>query len=323
MAATRIQGKESNLAEIFDGNYIFSIPNYQRPYAWQLDQAEPLLEDIVAAMGDPDDPTDDVESYFLGSIVIAKKEGEKEAAVIDGQQRLTTLTILLAVIRSLTQDEESRNELTLYIYEKGKIFTNTQDHFHLSLRKKDEEFFREYIQRDVTLEKLKRADIKQFPDRQQNVILNARKYIEILSQFKQTHIEILAKYIINHCFIIVVTTPSEDSAYRIFSVLNDRGLDLSFTDICKASIIGKMKDDVQDEYTLKWESAEEQVGREGFKEVLSHIRTIKKQARIKTSILHELQEIIKDYEQKPPAFVDELIVPFTSVYETLRFLLSK
>jgi uncharacterized protein with ParB-like and HNH nuclease domain len=142
MPSSRIQGKEHAISEILNGNFIFRIPNYQRPYAWQVDQAETLLQDIFDAIGDFDDANDDTESYFLGSIVIAKNEYEREAIVIDGQQRLTTLTLLLAVIQALTTDEKIKRSLSRFIYEEGDIIIGTSDRYHLTLRKKNEVFFK-------------------------------------------------------------------------------------------------------------------------------------------------------------------------------------
>jgi uncharacterized protein with ParB-like and HNH nuclease domain len=71
------------------------MPEYQRPYEWNVDQAETLLIDIQDAIKEEND------SYFLSSIVLARTEVKNEYEVIDGQQRLMTLTILLAVLREL------------------------------------------------------------------------------------------------------------------------------------------------------------------------------------------------------------------------------
>src|SRR5690625_3155635 len=94
--SVKIQGKEHPLKKIFGEEFVFEIPPYQRPYSWTADQAGELFEDVLSAMqnSDPGEP----DPYFLGSVVLAKDEDEPEAKVIDGQQRLTTLTILLATI---------------------------------------------------------------------------------------------------------------------------------------------------------------------------------------------------------------------------------
>lgn len=317
MTASRIHGKEFPIEEIFNGSFVFHIPRYQRPYAWQTEQAETLLDDLLVAMGNLDSKDDDIESYFLGSIIVVKEEHEKNADVVDGQQRLTTLTLLLAAIRALTIDEDGRNELTNLIYEKGKKYSNTSDHFHLTLRDRDAEFFQNYIQKDAQLEKLNTINLAQLPESQKNIVLNTQKYLEMLAGFTQEQLESLATYIVLQTFLIVVATPNIDSAYRIFSVMNDRGLDLAYTDICKANVIGQIKESLQDAYTEKWEFWEETVGREGFKEIFSYIRTIHRKARIKDTILRELQEyVIPAY--KPEDFIDKVLIPYTSAYDVIQ-----
>lgn len=317
MSSSRIHGKEHPIQEIFNGSFIFHIPKYQRPYAWQVEQAQTLLEDLLTAIGELDNKDDDVESYFLGSIVVVKEEHEAEADIVDGQQRLTTLTILLSAIRSLTNGESAKAELTEFIYKKGSRYTKTSDHFHLTLRDRDAEFFQKYIQTDVNLENIKGINIAEISESQKNIIVNARKFLQLLSGYTQEQLQKLAEYIVTHTFLIVVATPNIDSAYRIFAVLNNRGLDLSHTDILKANVIGNIKETLQDAYTEKWEESEEMVGREGFREVFSHIRTIHRKARIKDTILKELQEqVITAY--KPEDFIDNVLLPNTKTYDLIQ-----
>src|SRR5665811_1063776 len=102
--------------KIFCSDYDFHIPEYQRPYAWETEQALQLLDDLAESLDRDED-----EPYFLGSIVLVKEKGVAAAEVIDGQQRLTTLTILLAVLRDLTSDQKLADELGGMIREPGSI----------------------------------------------------------------------------------------------------------------------------------------------------------------------------------------------------------
>jgi uncharacterized protein with ParB-like and HNH nuclease domain len=88
--ATKIEAPERNIGDIFSHKYQFEIPPYQRPYAWEEEQARELLSDVLDAMENRDASGG---LYFLGSIVLVKLPNEAQARVIDGQQRLTTLTI--------------------------------------------------------------------------------------------------------------------------------------------------------------------------------------------------------------------------------------
>jgi len=137
--------------KIFSNDFIFSIPRYQRPYSWTTEHSGELLQDLLDALN----AAGDVESsgpYFLGSIVLIKGDSAG-AQVVDGQQRLTTLTILLSVLRSLGSSED-KSDLTSYIYQKGKRLEGTKDRPRLTLRPKDQPFFWDYIQHEDGLEKL-------------------------------------------------------------------------------------------------------------------------------------------------------------------------
>ena len=74
--------------------------------------------------------------------------------------------------------------------------------------------------------------------------------------------------------LVVVSTPNQESAFRVFSVMNSRGLDLLPTDIIKSMTIGKLPKDEEQKYTEKWEELENLTGRDGFNEVFTHTRTI-------------------------------------------------
>src|SRR5215218_3527249 len=96
-----ISAQEHPIHTVFSNSFIFAIPDYQRSYSWTTEQAEELLSDLLDAMGDDGVPIESLNPYFLGSIVLIKEPSAAGSEVIDGQQRLTTLTILVSVIRSL------------------------------------------------------------------------------------------------------------------------------------------------------------------------------------------------------------------------------
>ena len=111
-----IEAHECAISEVFSDRHAFEIPPYQRPYAWETEQARDLLNDISDAM---DNTAVSGGIYFIGSIVLIKSPNDPLAKVIDGQQRLTTLTILLSVLRDLTKDDERRLERRAYIFQKA------------------------------------------------------------------------------------------------------------------------------------------------------------------------------------------------------------
>ena len=97
--------------------------------------------------------------------------------------------------------------------------------------------------------------------------------------------------------------------YRIFSVLNDRGLDLSHSDILKAEVIGEIPQDKQDHYTTIWEDIEDSIGRDSFKNLFAHIRTIKIRRKLRKTVLEEIREGLNPSEA-PIKFIDEWLDPY-------------
>ena len=326
MGKASIQGVERNIGKVFNEDYVFSIPSYQRPYAWTTEQAGELLDDLIAFMESGEEP-EEAAPYFLGSIVLIKGEGP-DSRVVDGQQRLTTLTILLAALRSLVP-LDSKDELTTYLYEKGSTIARKPDRYRLTLRERDAEFFQKYIQVLSGLEKLLTLDTAGLSDSQRNIRDNAKLFYDRL---KTQHIETqdealrrqinLAQFIINQCFLVVVSTPDDDSAYRIFSVLNDRGLDLSYTDILKAEIIGKISasgknTSEENTYNAKWEEIEESLGRETFQSLFAYIRTISRKVKLKDTILKEFREYVRPADQ-PQQFIDEVLTPYADAFYMIK-----
>ena len=102
--SNKITGKEYPLSKIFSADFEYHIPGYQRPYAWTEEETGILFDDLYEFF-----QTEAVDNYFLGSIVLIKDENKPHADVIDGQQRLTTLSILFSVMANSFHTEAYRN----------------------------------------------------------------------------------------------------------------------------------------------------------------------------------------------------------------------
>ena len=167
--STKIKGAEYQLAKIFSSDFDYDIPYYQRPYAWTEEETDTLFEDLYDFyINEPSD-----ENYFLGSIVLIKEDDKPHADVIDGQQRLTTLTILLAAITYKLSGED-RSDFKNYIIEPGRASQGIASKPRLRLRKKDNDFFKKYIQ-GMDFEGLKKLnELNQDTEAKTNIIKNAK-----------------------------------------------------------------------------------------------------------------------------------------------------
>lgn len=311
-----IHATEKALFRIFSNDYAFEIPPYQRPYGWTVDQASELLTDILAFLGDSTQPVEEVNPYFLGSIVLIKGQDSPKADIVDGQQRLTTLTILMAVLRTKVNGDFT-NELTNFIYEKGSLTLGTPNRYRLKLRERDEAFFRVHIQDEKGLDSLFQLDSGQLTDSQANIRTNAQYFADALENLPELQRIRLLQYLMRRCYLVMVSTPDLDSAYRIFSVLNARGLDLGLTDLLKSEIIGAIPVNEQEKYTNIWEDEEEDLGREVFQELFAHIRMIYRKEKLRETALSEFRKYIQP-QKDAKKFIDEVLKPYSDSLEIIK-----
>lgn len=238
----------------------FLIPDYQRPYAWGENECQTLWDDIFA-FAIPDDGSTEFDrnsEYFLGPIVTFKN-GNGKMEVIDGQQRLTTLMLLLRAFYSKfghMQDKASistKKDIAKCIWKTDEFGEPDMQALKIDSEvatDKDKEEFLDILRTgDVSKgQKSRYADNYRFF---QVCIQN------FLSKFP-TYFAYLPTRIMNNCILLPIEAESQDTALRIFSTLNDRGKPLSDADIFKAqfykfySNLGK-----KDEFIKNWKVLEE------------------------------------------------------------------
>lgn len=322
MPKVTIRGKQCYVRDVFSDEFVFSIPVYQRPYAWAVDEAGELYDDILGFLGEEEKAVDELNPYFLGSIVLIKEEGSPEAQIVDGQQRLITLTILLAALRNKASalpgkpSKKMAGELTSFILEEGSSLRRTKDRFRLTPRPRDAQFFKTYIQDEDGMQMLERLNSAELNDSQQNFRQNALLYLQLLEVLNEQQRNRFADYLTNQCCLVVVSTPNLESAFRVFTVLNGRGLELFYTDILKSEIIGAVPSDLRTDYGNKWEDIEEYLGRNAFKDLFSHIRMMYRKRKLGGTILSEVKEYVRP-AAKPQVFVDDILTPMAQAFHTI------
>ncbi|MCW0386840.1 hypothetical protein NB722_001379 [Xanthomonas sacchari] len=309
-----LTAKEQPLSKIFSDEYVFTIPGYQRPYSWGVDQAQELLDDLLGYMRAEGKALEVASPYFLGSLVLIKREGAPDAIVVDGQQRLTTLTLLLACVRAVVTDTKIRDGITRRIYDPGDIVSATENHYRLTLRERDRQFFRDHVQHEGGVEQLVASEAVLF-DSQARLRANARYFLGVLGDLDPATLLRLVQFMVTRCYLVAVATPDLDAAYRIFGVMNSRGLDLSATDILKAEIIGGIVKTKRDDYTATWEELEEDLGRDGFGELFSHIRMVYRKAKPHGTLLKEFRDHVGPND--PALFVDKVLKPMAQAFRDI------
>lgn len=228
------------IEQIFgDTEAFYHMPIYQRPYAWDKERVEQLWYDILEAYKNNLQDKEIDKNYFLGSVVVVDKG--KYQDVVDGQQRLTTLTILFCTLRDMKVFNEEDDE---YYLIQESIAKRHKKRLTLTTHSNNQALFEETIINGIDFNKSKK-DLKENRFLQtayyfKNLILkaqdiNSEDYIEDFKDF--------INYIFNKTTMIKVVCYDENFAIKLFSVLNDRGLDLTPADIIKAYLMEPLVND--------------------------------------------------------------------------------
>jgi hypothetical protein len=197
----RLEAYEKPLQKIFSSDFDFSMPLYQRPYAWTTEQGQELLSDLVNNMGSDSTSVDETNPYFLGSIVLVKDD-RPLSQIVDGQQRLTTLTILLSALRPLLSPDEAEG-LTDLLYAKANPILGTQNRYRLTLREQDAEFFRTYIQIPDGVSELSGLKTAALTDSQRNIRDNGLLYSQSLVKLLAHQRSRLAQFVARRCYLLL------------------------------------------------------------------------------------------------------------------------
>lgn len=259
---SKLNVDQKSVKDLFQNNKAdFLIPDYQRPYAWEDKECQTLWDDIFAFAF----PEDDYEKfdgskdeYFLGPIVTFRNsEGKLE--VIDGQQRLTTLMLLLRAFYSMfdnmkdANSVKTRENIAKCIWKTDEFGSPDMNILKIDSQvatDKDKEEFLSILRSGVVTcdQKSKYADNYRF----------FQKEIDKFLKSYPSYFPYLPTRILNNCILLPIEAESQDTALRIFSTLNDRGKPLSDADIFKAqfykyySKLGK-----KDDFIVQWKELEE------------------------------------------------------------------
>ena len=294
--AQKIESDKLLVREIF--SKWFRIPEYQRPYVWGEEQVIELLDDVMQARtSNPDS------QYFLGSMVLRKNSKEEgttkyeEYDLLDGQQRLITLFLITAVVRDLTPKTNIIRLKTCHetIYQMANPDDNIPERLRIvfDIRDKVKDFINEYVKEDGGTAKEDELKLK-ISNKDEDISIRnmAKAILNIREYFSNSRIDDFFPYLRSNVLMIYVSAGELEDAFRLFTVMNSRGVKLRNSDILKANNLGKIKDDTKRlDCAKKWEETESYFG-EDFDAFLSHLRTILVKQKAAVSLLKEFEDNI-------------------------------
>jgi len=235
MTDRAIDGKAKTVRELLKG-VKYSIDYFQREYKWQDKQIRELIDDLGGKFLEDYDPSHErrrvagYPHYLLGSIIVSKKGGDN--SIVDGQQRLTSLTLLLVFLRNLQQ---------------GRPHQVTIDDLIFSEAFGEKSFNIDVPDRLPAMEGLydgRPIDVTGRTESVQNVVA---RYRDIETAFPQElrdeALPYFIDWLLNNVHLVEIVAYNDDDAYTIFETMNDRGLSLSPTDMLKGYLLANMTED--------------------------------------------------------------------------------
>ncbi|MHA7899582.1 MAG: DUF262 domain-containing protein [Henriciella sp.] len=261
--AQGLRAQESTLADLLCNGMEMAMPPYQRSYSWEVAEAQALLSDLR-------DASDSGESHFIGAIVLVR-ETSGRFLIVDGQQRLTTLTILLSVLRDTETDPERKAEIHALIADQDGP---NGPAWRISLNHIDGPYLREAIQTHGAA--LKREVEPNDSESQRRMTRNLESYIKSVRAMSPEAQRELAETIKNRILLVRVVVEDWDGGYNVFRVLNTRGKAPNTHDIIKTDLLenAHLTPEEADAFSREWSEHESRLSGSGFDDLLNQISTL-------------------------------------------------
>lgn len=315
----KIEAEHVYVKDLFDDENLFEIPDFQRPFAWEKENFEQLIDDIKDALSvniENYEKFNNYEPYFLGSVIrLQSNEGNQyKYAIIDGQQRMVSLVILIAVIRDIINDN-LQGQLQGFIYQEPKEIIDQKEQARIEIRFKERDFFKKYIlERGGTLKRndIEKSSFEVLTEPKQRILTAIDVFKNSLDDYgiadNQEFLKNFSMYLLRKVILVVITTKSFESAFRLFNVVNARGMPLTNADLLKSVNLGNISSSDRAKYTDYWEDIEEDIGIEKLEMLISFIRSIKIKKKARKTIFDEFEQIIfvDEPEFKGKNFIDSL-----------------
>ncbi|GAA7967967.1 hypothetical protein COL8_12370 [Helicobacter pylori] len=294
-----MDAKATTLLKFFEEhqNNQFVIPIYQRLYSWKKEQCKQLWDDIIKIGGN-----DKMNGHFIGSILYVRDDNTLSSPllIIDGQQRLTTITLLFIALRNHSSDEVkilekfSRKEIESYLINNNK---DSDKKFRLILSESDKDTLLSLIDKN-----------KRKPSEPSVKIVENFELFEKWIRKNTGKLETIVKGLEKLMIVYIALDKEEDDPQLIFESMNSKGIELAQTDLIRNYIImeTETEEKQKDFYNGYWRAMEEDFKQNEtlFNRFVWHYLTIKTGEVPK---IKKVYEAFKDYQQKEGVKIEDLL----------------
>lgn len=295
-----MEASERTISQILTEQIRYEIPPYQRPYSWEKGNVEQLLDDVWEAY-EADD-----EEYFIGSLITIERTKGILYDVVDGQQRLTTLNLIFAKLRDKINDPYAMVDLEARV-RLPKKNKNDESKPRLTLRSRDQAFYLKHVLDNQPVTAVQKSELEKTQDKPK---LNILENIDAIDRFcegkDEKTIQAFKDYLLDHVFVVLVATQSTKSAYRLFNVLNARGMPLSNADLIKNLLFAQLTGGRNsEELEERWLELEEIIGIDRLDQFFAHHRSSILAIKSRKSLHEEFEPLITK-SMDPFTFLDEI-----------------
>lgn len=242
------------------------LPWSQRSYAWGPEQMEQLVADILnRCQAEPPPPY-----YSLGHISVATAPAGSASQLIDGNQRITSIMILLAVIRDLETDPDERARLTALIWRATALGEPAP---RLLIHPNAASFFAG----TVLMECATSTPVEETPDlleTERRILRNRDTAVKRLSLLPPRTLRSFADYLLDACWLVVVSVATVDEAWEMVRSEETRGLAHHESELLRVRVIAAMPRDEQEQATRVWHSCRERIGEDAMGDLIRLVRLL-------------------------------------------------
>lgn len=311
------------LGKLLSAPHAFQVPSFQRPFSWTTKEAGQLLDDLTVAIEEQTGVDHAAsEGYFLGAMLLtepppvvplfAAAGTVQRHDIIDGQQRLVTLTILLAVLRDVLVQRGTQLPAGLENLIECREARGARPQYRVELRGRDRDFLTTYVQEPGGSSLVPVAD--DLAEAEGRILAVRNHFQTELGKRSDEELMRIAGFVAEACHVALISATSIDRAHRIFTVLNDRGRPLARNDILKAQILGQVDDAGRPAALAAWDRTAALLG-DDFEHLFSHIRAI--EAAPKSQIISGIRDTIH-VAGGARAFVETMLEPYGQALYAIR-----
>lgn len=275
--ASQFDADPTPIHQLFEGrNTLYKIPEYQRPYSWEKSHIDQLWDDLYEAWNNNADADD---SYFLGTIILVDN-GDDRLDILDGQQRITTMVIFYAVLRDFF-DEEVTGQLNRINRRLEESPDSDDSKYRLITGEKHQDVFESTVLSGIALN-------------EENSYTAAARYIKKALEDKfddPSELENFFDFVEEDIEIIKIETSELSYAIRLFQTVNNRGKDLTVSDLTKSYLFSLTSDEQRDVVTESWKklSSKFDDNYDRLDDLLSSYRLYLRETRAEEAIYEELK----------------------------------